>query len=367
MADSGFAKPTFKELRERVAGDAESHGLAGVRIRLAKAWVYVRTGVGIAWGLYRYLDNIANQMFDETATGPWLKRRAAWFNVFPRDAEPATGGVVFTGTPGTLIPATTTEMTREDGAVYVVDVPGFEVPGGGSVTVAVTALVAGSDGNCESGTTLTLTSPIVGLTSEGVVDGDGLTGGTNQDDIEQIRARLQQRKRNPPQGGSDNDYIAWAQEVSNVGAVWVERSGMGAGTVVIRFVLAKDGDAEAVDLAMIPDTEKCEEVFDHIETKRPTPAHIYVVPPIPEAITFEIALDPDTPTIRAAVLAELRAVVREGRGPNLYIENEELRGAIRLASTGFTLNDVNGGGASVGIQQGPQGVAYIADDGITWA
>ena len=42
--------------------------------------------------------------------------------------------------------------------------------------------------------------------------------------------------------GDNDDYVAWATEVPGVTRAWCSPNGMGAGTVVVRFVRDDDDD-----------------------------------------------------------------------------------------------------------------------------
>lgn len=369
-ANVNLSVPTYKELRDRIAGDFEAHGLTGSRIRNAKAWVYARVAAGIAWGLHVFIRNMLNNTFADVAQGVFMLRIGSMWGITPRAGTYAAGAVLATGEPDTEIPDET-PINREDGQEYLV-VGDFTLDEDGEATIDVAAVAAGAAGNADASTPMVFASPISGLDSAAVVGPNGLTGGLDAEsatNVEGVRARTLARMRNPPQGSADPDYKARAQEIANVGSVWVTPHGMGAGTVVVRFVMAKDSDGnDAFDGQLIPDSGKVAEVQAHLTdtTWRSITAHVYTVAPTGEPQTLQINISPDTADNRAAVYAELRSVLRRGRGPGLFITNEDIRGAIRNVVTAFTLVDVSGDGANAGIQQGAYGVAYLADGGITW-
>ena len=86
----------------------------------------------------------------------------------------------------------------------------------GTGTLALTAKVAGADGNDNAGITLSFVSPIASVNTTVTVGADGLSGGSDQESDTALRNRVLTRKRQPPHGGADFDYEVWAKEVSGV-------------------------------------------------------------------------------------------------------------------------------------------------------
>src|SRR5690606_13281421 len=102
-------------------------------------------------------------------------------------------------------------LVRDDGATYRVTTP--TAISGADVSVSIQAVDAGSDGNLEEDDTLSFESPVAGVDSTVTVEAAGITGGFDEESTEALRARLLLRKREPPQGGNDPDYEAWALAV----------------------------------------------------------------------------------------------------------------------------------------------------------
>ena len=63
-----------------------------------------------------------------------------------------------------------------------------------------------------------------------------MTGGTDTETDEQLRARILQRIQNPPMGGSAADYVAWALAVPGVTRAWAAPE-QGIGTITVRFLM----------------------------------------------------------------------------------------------------------------------------------
>lgn len=133
--------------------------------------------------------------------------------------------------------------------------------------------------------------------------------------IESVKARLLERLRNPPRGGTKYDYEFWAKEVEGVTRAWCFPKELGIGTVTVRF--ATDGLTENG----IPTEEKVQEVLAHIKEFAPVPADITVVAPEAQVVNITIAnLLPETAEIKSQIEAEIRALlIREGNpGTLLY-------------------------------------------------
>ena len=127
---------------------------------------------------------------------------------------------------------------RTDGAQFTVDV-GVTIAGG-SATVAITAEEVGQAGNTAVGVQFSLASPVLGINSIAVASTE-ISGGA---DVERPECSGPDPGADPPVApwGDNDDYVAWATEVPGVTRAWCSPNGMGAGTVVVRFVRDDDDD-----------------------------------------------------------------------------------------------------------------------------
>jgi uncharacterized phage protein gp47/JayE len=326
-----YFRPSLSTLIERAIADIDSRlPGADARVRRSNLNVLARVNAGAAHGLYGYLAWLARQILPDTADAEILDRHAAiWLPSGRLPAAYATGSITLSGTPGTLIPPWTV-FKRADGAAFFTDVEARIGVAPPSVTLAVTAELAGPDGNTEAGRTLTLDAPRIGLAAQATVDADGIGGGAAIESDDCLRTRLIARIQNPPMGGSAADYVTWGLEVPGVTRVWVYPLAQGAGTVVVRFV--RDNDADR-----IPDAGEVAAVQAHINAARPVTADVWVVAPVPFPVDFIIHLVPNTPSVRAAVEAELRDLLRreaepEGGNHEGRILISHVREAISLAA-----------------------------------
>ncbi len=319
-----WSRPSLSTLIKRNESDIET-SLPGVnaKVRRTNLNVIAKLIAGTAHGLYGYIAYIAKQILPDTADTAYLDRQASmWLSVPRKAASYAVGSVNIDGTNDTIIPAGTI-LVRAGGAEYATDAE--TTIAGGTVAAAITALEAGQVGNVDAGTTLTLTSPIAGITSTATVGGSALTGGADQEINESLRARVLNRIQEPPHGGASNDYTAWALEVAGVSRAWVYPQELGAGTVTVRFV--RDDDT-----SLVPDAAEVASVQDYIDARRPVTADVNVVAPVAAPLNFSIALTPNNASVQAAVEAELRDLTLRESIPSGTILLSHIREAISIAA-----------------------------------
>ena len=318
-----FSRPTLQTLIDRVIADFESRlPGADARLRRSNLNVLSRIHASAAHSLYGFLDWISRQVFPDTAEAENLERWATVWGVQRRAAAFAIGQATATGTNGTVIPAAT-RFKRADGIEYETDTEITVI--GGTATVALTAIVAGQNGNASANTALTLVTPIAGLNAAATVSAGGITSGADTETDASLRARLLKRIQQPPHGGAKHDYEAWGLEVPGVTRVWVYPGELGDGTVTVRFV--RDDDA-----SIIPDAAEVQAVQVHIDLVRPVTANVTVVAPIAVPLNFTIQLTPNTQAVRDSVTAELADLIRRESELAGTILLSHIREAISIAS-----------------------------------
>lgn len=356
-----FARPTLAELITRVRGDLRGRlEIGGPLLRRAMADVLGAVWAGTVHTLYGYLDWLAKQLFGDTSERELLIREAAMYGITPTPATFATGNVTATGTNGTPIPAGT--ILRLDAATSYRVTTG-QVIAGGTATLPVQAVLAGDAANVPETTALTFESPIAGVDSAATVAAGGIAGGVDEEGTEELRTRYLLRLREPPEGGADQDWIAWALAVPGVTRAWVYEHELGLGTLVLRFVL-DDPDTGEVGF---PDAGQVTTMQAALDAERPITSAPTAAAPTELAVAFTIALTPDNAETRAAVEAEiddlLKRVAEPGDGAG---RGTVLLSAIRTAigtAEGVTDYDVTVPAADV-----VPGVGQLPTVGvITWA
>ena len=244
-----------------------------------------------------------------------LQRKAATF---------ATGKLVATGQPETVIPAGTVFSTMSTGDIPSVDfvsVEDTEVGGSGSAEILIRAAEAGTIGNVAENTIILQDSPIDGV--ESLTNPQATSGGIDEETDASLIERIAAYEE--MQGlsfvGNDTDYKRWAEEVNGTGVATVvppvEDDNSGTITIVLTDTLGK------------PATEElCQQVYDYIVSpedrdKRKAPvngAKLSVIPPVVVNISvtaeIELAEDATLETVKTEFLknaAAYMAVVPEDK------------------------------------------------------
>lgn len=328
MADTGFSRPTLTELIDRCESDLNTR-LPGAdsRVRRSILSVLARIQAGVAHGLYGYLDFIARQVFPDVSEAEYMERWATIWGISRKSATQATGSITLTGTSGTAVNAGT-KLRRGDGVEFQTAVA--VTLSGGTATPTVEAVEAGETGNTTSGTQLTFVSPISGV--DAIATSGTLSTGTDTESDDDLRDRLLSRLRQPPHGGSSFDYIAWAKEVEGVTRAWCYPEELGAGTVTVRFMM-DDTYSDGIPLSGDVTT-----VQDYIDDLRPVTAAVTVVAPTAVPRNFTILLKKadgtteTSPTVRAAVQAELEDMIFRDAEPGGKLLFSRIREAVSIAA-----------------------------------
>lgn len=303
-----FTRPTLGEIRARIQGDLNERANGGTPY-LRRAFEYVLSWAiaavvhdlhgHIAYGVIQLLPTDC----DETQLAKW----GQMLTIPRKQPTASTGNYVFTGTNTTVIPEGT--VIQVAGNVrYATTAEG--TISAGTATVAVEAEEVGLEGNTDGATPGALVSPISGIQTAGVFDGDGAAGGTDLEELEVWRERVLVRLRTTPRGGTSDDYEVWARETPGVTVrdVFVTPLRSGAGTVDVAFTIEIDDDVDDPS-EQIPGAPAIALVQDYIDSKRPADmAGCEVYAPTEQTQDYTIAIRPNNATIRAAVEASIRAM-----------------------------------------------------------
>lgn len=194
------------------------------------------------------LQNILRLAFPQTSYGQYLDFLGEMKGVFRHPAAPATGTVIFTGQPGTVIPAGFVVLTEAAGTFPAIEFKTKErvqIGEDGTVTVAAECLESGTIGNVAANTITLLSEPINGIAS--VTNPEPFTGGTEMEDDDSFRERVLVAY-DEPLSGAKKDYERWAKEVPGVGAGYVIPLWAGPGTVK---VLIMDSNGQPANQELI--------------------------------------------------------------------------------------------------------------------
>jgi uncharacterized phage protein gp47/JayE len=200
---------------------------------------------GLVWDLVsadvleieRLWDAVGSEMIAAMlpayAWGTYLDEHAATVGLTRKPAVPSAGTVTFTGTAGTLIASGTQVATvqtdpESEPVIFATTAPGT-IPGGGSIALAVEAVIAGTAGNVVAGAVSVLLSPLDGIAS--LTNADPTLGGADVETDEALRRRILLVYTGSQGSGTRSDYLSWALAYPGVGFATVEPLWNGDGTV----------------------------------------------------------------------------------------------------------------------------------------
>ncbi len=352
-----FPRPTLRQIVTRVAADIQSR-LPGTDalLRVTLLGILGRALAGAIHELYGYAEWIYRQIFPDTCGETMLLRWAAIWGVERQAAKIAKGTVTFTGAPGTSIRRRDVRLRSGAGVEYLGNQGRTAIGDGGTLEFRVRAAEAGAAGNADTGVTLTLVSPIAGVESAAPVS-TAIAGGADIEGVEALRQRVLERIRNPPRGGNEEDYEAWAREShQDVTRAWARPRASGLGTVTV-YAMTDDVTEDGIPAAAVILSMR-----DYIARRRPVGAEVTSAAPVAEAIDITItSVTPDTADVRAAIAAELADTILRDSEPGGTILLSHLREAISTAA-GETDHDITVPAGDVTVQANQ--IPVLGD--ITW-
>lgn len=304
-----------------------------------------------------------------TAFGIWLDYHAEIRDTARRPATASTGELQLTVKAGTTVPEgsqfSTASTDSQPSIVFQTTEAAFSA-NGGTITVPVECTQTGPVGNVIAQTVIFKVSQMDGVTA--VTNPEPITGGTDQEDDESLRARLVEidQTRNISYVGSVADYRRWALEVAGVGGVTVIPASDDSGLVTV-VITDSNGDPANETL--------CEAVYDHImspdepASRLTAPnARLSVVAPTVVSFTISATVELETgyalETIKAAYIASVQE----------YLGAARMDGEVRRSKIGDLLGSVvgvydytnlmlNGGTSNVPITQTQ--LPQVTSDSVT--
>lgn len=270
----------------------------------------------IAWWARQWMPDSAD---DETM----ILRHASIWGIEPRPATKAVGSVTIEGVAGTVL-ASGIVLTSTATNTYVTT-SGGTIAAGGTVIVTAQAVTAGSAGNLESGVQLSTLAAYPEISK--VTVATAFAGGADDEEPEEVQVRYLQRIREPPMGGSSQDYQAWVGNVASVYAVKVVEDWIGRGSVGLVIALKNDDGTPR-----IPTELELTAIGNYIGAQgsqtgvRPVTARVIPVAAELVEVPVSVRLRPDGALTRAAVqLAYDRFIATIGDEDDM--ENESPIGA----------------------------------------
>lgn len=303
-----LTRPTLQQINDRMDSDAKDELGLGQILRRSLIKALIRAGAGASHILHGFIERAALNFFPQTATEVQFIDRWAQLKGLSRNAATfAQMNVEFTGTTGgTVLVGAILQGTTE--IQYELDAEAT-VPAAGTVAATITATTAGEAGQLAAGDTVTLATPVAGVSSTVEVTSVAVEG-EDQEEVEDYRQRVIDEWQTPAQGGNVNDFISWAKSVTGVTRVWVLQGWLGQGNIGITFV--EDGNLPA---SIIPSPAKVAEVDAAVRERMPANINnLFVFAPNEVTVDPIIQLKPNTTPVQDAVIDQLNDMLqREGQ------------------------------------------------------
>jgi uncharacterized phage protein gp47/JayE len=273
---------------------------------------------------YERAQYLYRQLFASTADAEHLEYRHAFEYGISRKAASLAEGVISFDTTGSAFTLPIGYLVTGPNGLVFEFLNSTPVAGGVVTTTAeVRAQVAGSAGNLLPNTPMTFAPDISfpDLPESAVVSSDGFGGGADVESDEELRARVLNRKRQPPHGGSRSDYEQWALEVPGVTRVFVSPfKTTSANDVAAPLTLYPMFDKTRAN--GIPNAYDLLAVAQHLDPLRPVTARVYIKAPTPRYVNIEIGgLAGDTSYLRDAIETNLADMFYD-RVPVVTAENQ---------------------------------------------
>jgi uncharacterized phage protein gp47/JayE len=261
----------------------------------------------------QYIDWLALQLLPDTAETEWLDRHGdIWLvnadNTTGRKMATLAEGIInIVGLVGGIIVPSNSRLSisKEGGVVeYETMEEIVTAPDTVPVQCPIRAIDPGALGNLEQGDTLAFVPAIDNITTATAAS---VGGGTDTENDDDLRVRVLERIRQPPQGGAAHDYIRWAKAVPGCTRAWCAPLEMGIGTVTVRVLF----DELRADDDGWPTDQDLKSVEAYIDTVRPVAVKdFWVVAPVKQFIEVHIVnLVPDTTEVRAAIEVSLQEML----------------------------------------------------------
>jgi uncharacterized phage protein gp47/JayE len=316
-----WSTPTLTQVRGLVR-DAVQGSLPGADANVPNSVLRVISDVmgALCHLVLQYIDWLSLQLLPDTAETEWLDRHAQiWLvnsdgSTGRKLATPAVGQASFSaGTVNVFVPSGT-QLSYLGTTVDYVTTMDVSPPLGVPTDAPIIALQGGSIGNLDPGTLLSLPNTVSGISSVAVTS---LSGGTDDETDDELRARVLERIREPPMGGDADDYVQWALSYPGVTRAWCYPLEMGIGTVTVRFLM----DDLRADNNGWPTGDDIQAVTDYLNTVRPVAIKdFFVEAPIQQPIDVYIAeLVTDNPTVRSGIQDQLQTMLLNYAAPGQTI------------------------------------------------
>lgn len=339
-----FTKQSLVTIKDRIESDIKAEiNSPTTFLRRSVFKIISKVLAGAIYLVYDYISYVKDQIFITTSDDENLQLHGSEYGISKNFGTKASGSCTIGGTNGTVI-ASGTELKSSSGNIYVTT--SAATIASGAATLSFQAQYAGTDYNESGGIKLTFSSPIIGVSTSATVTSAGITSGVDEESNDSFRNRILTRKRVPPHGGAEFDYVSWALDYSSsVTRAWCIPEYYGIGTVGVGYVMDNDSpifpdetERAALRTWMLSHT-------DDITGKTvgvPVTAEpgFVIIPLLAETLNFTIEIYPNTSDVQTAVTTRLEDLIKNDGGPGETIYLSRCYEAISL-STGELYCKIN--------------------------
>lgn len=260
---------------------------------------------------------IFRQMFPATATGEYLDYHAGERGLSRRQASFSEGEVIFSVSEATatelVIPAGTVVSTKgNEPLLFETTEEGTIATGTTAVHIPVKAMHSGSAYNVGAGKILLMVTPPAGV--ESVTNPDPCTSGTDVENDEYLRERIEESLRFAPSGANCAYYKKIAMETDGVQSAGVVPRARGTGTVDV-YVAGEGTEVSKETIAQVQDVlSLLREVNVDVLVKPATPSYISM------ALNIELKDGYDFDSVREKCIQALKEyIISRGVGGNVLL------------------------------------------------
>lgn len=285
------------------------------------------------------LNEAIQLFFPAWSYGVFLDQIAKEAGITRRPASKASGYITVTGAEGKRIPAgfkwSTPSVDGEENIEFET-VESFTIDETKTAQVYVRCTQTGLQGNVPAASITLMVSPTGGIME--ITNELAFTGGTEDEDDESLRARINARDLSSESSyvGNESDYIRWAKEVPGVGDVIVISEWQGTGTGTIKLVVMDSNGSTA-------NQDILDSVMEHIMSPSnpsnrlaPPDTILTVVTATVKTLTISANVQLEPGATQATVKAAFETAVKA------YFTEAKTDGAIRITRVGSILSATSG-------------------------
>ncbi|BFH65077.1 baseplate J/gp47 family protein [Paenibacillus azoreducens] len=241
-----------------------------------------------------------------------LDLRTAEHGIARRAAVASSGRVVFTGKPGTKVPAGTFIATPADeisgeASIEFETTAAVILDDSGAGSAAIRAVTPGKNGNVPAGVIQVMSSAISGIAS--VTNPEPTRSGADTESDQSLLERFYAKVRSQGTSGNKAQYMQWANEIAGVGGVEVVPLWKGPGTVALYLL---DTDKHAASPEIVTAVQKHVDPTQDGQGEGVAPAGPIVTVLPAEEVKINISVKVQRTKEKPSTLDEIRKLIEEG-------------------------------------------------------